>query len=150
MPPSLIFGGGGIGGGVISHTWTDAASTRQLLSDLHELGIDRIDSAASYPPGSPWTTEGLLGEADASAGFAIDSKILVTRETLRGSLEEVKVAASVERSFELLKVKKVRFLVSCVVIGAASVILGLTLKHWKCSPSMLSYLIVERPSYPRF
>jgi aflatoxin B1 aldehyde reductase len=75
--PKLIFGAGGIGEGRISHTWTTPEQTNELLKALEELGLRQLDSAAAYPPGSPWVTETLLGQTEAAGKeFVIDMKIL--------------------------------------------------------------------------
>ncbi|CZR53501.1 related to aflatoxin B1 aldehyde reductase [Phialocephala subalpina] len=111
MPPTLLFGAGGIGEGNISHTWTNVDETSSLLDDLEELGLTQLDSAASYPPGAPWTTERLLGETKAAKrGFLIDTKVLATEETVDGSLSEAKIDESVKKSLELLGVKQVNIL----------------------------------------
>lgn len=76
-PVQLLFGAGGIGEGNISHTWTTGEQTSQLLDALKDLGLNELDSGAIYPPGSPWTTERLLGESKAAEkNFVIDTKIL--------------------------------------------------------------------------
>lgn len=81
-PVKLLFGAGGIGEGIISHTWTTGEQTSELLEILKELGLTQLDSAASYPPGSAWVTERLLGESGAvKKGFVVDTKILVGGES---------------------------------------------------------------------
>jgi aflatoxin B1 aldehyde reductase len=120
MPsPKLIFGAGGIGEGSISHTWTTPEQTNELLQALEELELRQLDSAASYPPGSPWAAETLLGQANAAKkGFVIDTKILAF--PLRGpdpkaklfaeSLTEENIHGSFQKSLELLGVEKVNIL----------------------------------------
>ncbi|KAL5325476.1 hypothetical protein ACEPPN_006602 [Leptodophora sp. 'Broadleaf-Isolate-01'] len=112
MPPSLIFGAGGIGKGRISHTWVDASQTSSLLKTLSSLNLTELDSAASYPPGAPWVTEGLLGETKAAeSGFAIDTKILAKGEKGRdGTLSESGIDESLEKSLRLLGVEQVNIL----------------------------------------
>lgn len=76
-PVKLLFGAGGIGEGRISHTWVTSEQTSELLEVLKELELLELDSGATYPPGSPWVTEGLLGESRAvEKGFVVDTKIL--------------------------------------------------------------------------
>ena len=112
MPPNLLFGAGGIGEGRISHTWTSSEQTSELLDSLNELGLTELDSAASYPPGAPWTTETLLGESKAAEkGFVIDTKILNRQDSETKSLSEEGIKLSLEKSLELLGVKKVGFFV---------------------------------------
>ncbi|KAE8446463.1 hypothetical protein EG329_011926 [Mollisiaceae sp. DMI_Dod_QoI] len=110
-PIQLLFGAGGIGEGKISHTWVNSSQTSELLSTLQELKLSELDSGASYPPGSPWVTEGLLGESKAAEkGFLIDTKILPQP----GGLSEAGIDASVKKSLELLGVEKVNILYSHV------------------------------------
>lgn len=117
----LIFGAGGIGEGRISHTWTTPEQTEELLKSLDELGLKQLDSAASYPPGSPWVTETLLGQAKATGkGFVIDSKIMPYSLALgfrdpkaksgADSLSEQNMDASFKKSFDLLGVEKVHIM----------------------------------------
>ncbi|KUJ08208.1 putative aldo/keto reductase [Mollisia scopiformis] len=102
----LLFGAGGIGSGRISRTWTTAEQTSSLLSLLQQLGIQQLDSGASYPPGSPWVTERLLGESKAvEKGFVVDTKVLY-------DLSEKGIERSVEKSLELLGVERVNILYS--------------------------------------
>ena len=114
----LIFGAGGIGEGRISHTWTDPEQTEELLTALKQLDLLQLDSAASYPPGSIWVTETLLGQTQAARkGFVIDSKIMPFSlalghrdpkgQTGAGSLSEENIDACFKKTFELLGVEKV-------------------------------------------
>lgn len=117
---NLIFGAGGIGEGRISHTWTTPEQTSDLLKSLDELGLKQLDSAAAYPPGSPWVTETLLGKAEAvKKGFVIDSKIMprvISKDgqpmgTGRdGSLKEENIDACFQKTFELIGVEKVHIM----------------------------------------
>jgi aflatoxin B1 aldehyde reductase len=120
-PVKLIFGAGGIGEGRISHTWKTPEQTEELLKALDELGVKQLDSAAAYPPGSPWVTETLLGQAKAAEkGFAIDSKVMPYSLALgfrdpkaksgADSLSEQNLDASFQKTFELLGVKKVHIM----------------------------------------
>lgn len=119
--PQIIFGAGGIGKGRISHTWTTPEATLELLDSLKELQLNGLDSAAGYPPGSPWVTEGLLGQTKAAEkGFIIDTKILAfplagrIPEAKSGtkSLTEENIDGSFKKSFELLGVNKVHIMYS--------------------------------------
>ena len=115
MPPTLIFGAGGIGSGKISHTWTNASQTSSLLTTLESLNLTELDSGAGYPPGAPWVTEGLLGETKAKErGFVIDTKILPRGDEGRGgsrdgSLSERGIEWSLGESLRLLGVESVSF-----------------------------------------
>ncbi|KAH8816132.1 putative aldo/keto reductase [Xylogone sp. PMI_703] len=109
----LVFGAGGIGKGKISHTWTTLEEVNELLSSLSDIGLNQLDSAASYPPGAKWVTETLLGQSKASEkGFTIDTKILVTGGNGAGHLSEKNIDASVEKSLELLGTNQVNILYS--------------------------------------
>ncbi len=118
---NLIFGAGGIGKGSISHTWTTASETNELLTSLKSLNLIQLDSAAGSPPGAPWVTETLLGQSLASSkGFLIDTKILMSpldpvekaklaaegKGMGAGGLSEKNIAASLEKSRDLLGLKK--------------------------------------------
>ena len=110
MPPTLVFGAGGIGKGKISHTWVDASQTSSLLDTLSSLGLTELDSAAAYPPGAPWVTEGLLGETKAAErGFVIDTKIIprAANGQRDGSLKEEAIDECFEKSLKLLGVEQV-------------------------------------------
>lgn len=110
MTVHLVFGAGGIGTTAKSFTftWDNPDKVSELLSALKKLDILELDSAASYPPGNPWNTETLLGQSKAAEkGFVIDSKIAA--HTGPGpKLDEEHLAASVDRTLELLGVDKVR------------------------------------------
>ncbi len=61
MPPQLIFGTASFGMDMTEYQ--DAASVRNLLTTLQELGIHRLDSGARYPPLKPGRAEELIGMA---------------------------------------------------------------------------------------
>jgi aflatoxin B1 aldehyde reductase len=110
MPtPNILFGAGGIGEGRISHTWVTPSQVSELLVSLEELGLKQLDSGASYPPGSPWVTETLLGQSKAAEkGFVIDSKVLVTGSPPgAGHLSQENIRSSVRKTLDLLGVEKV-------------------------------------------
>ena len=109
-PPNVVFGAGGIGTTAKSftYTWDDADKVESLLSTLRDLDVLELDSAASYPPGNPWNTETLLGEAKAGdKGFIIDTKIAAHGGN---RLNDQGIASSIEKSLTLLGVEKVRTL----------------------------------------
>lgn len=106
--PNLVFGAGGIGHTEKSFTftWDTPEAVSELLDKLKNLDILQLDSSASYPPGNPWHTETLLGEANAvEKGFIIDTKIL-----RYGGLNDANIASSVEQSLNLLGSPKIRIL----------------------------------------
>ncbi|KAH6664974.1 NADP-dependent oxidoreductase domain-containing protein [Halenospora varia] len=111
-PPKIVFGAGGIGATEkgFTFTWDTAESVSSLLSTLSSLGITELDGGASYPPGNPWHTETLLGEAKAAEkGFIIDSKVAIHGGNRQ---DENGIATSLDKSLEILGVDKVRTLYS--------------------------------------
>lgn len=110
MPAKLVFGAGGIGGTEkgFTYTWDTAEKASSLLDTLEKLGLKELDSAASYPPGNPWNTETLLGQTKAvERGFVVDSKVLGARGPM---LTDGQIAASVDKTLQLLGAKKIRTL----------------------------------------
>lgn len=59
--PDLIFGGATIGLNL-----STVESVQELLRNLDELNISRIDTAGRYPPTSPGLSETLIGETKAA------------------------------------------------------------------------------------
>ncbi|KUI67931.1 putative carboxylesterase 15 [Cytospora mali] len=106
MAPHLIFGTSTLGMDMTE--FQDAESVKSLLGHLEELGIDRLDTAARYPPFKPGRSEQLLGEANASAAnFLIDTKIYTDTSTDgSGDLTREAVEKSVNASFKRLRENK--------------------------------------------
>ncbi|KAH8653206.1 NADP-dependent oxidoreductase domain-containing protein [Tricladium varicosporioides] len=110
--PKIIFGAGGIGTTEkgFTFTWDTAESVSALLSTLSTLNITELDGGASYPPGNPWNTETLLGDAKATEkGFVIDSKVAIHGGNRQ---DENGVSSSLNKSLQLLGGEKVRTLYS--------------------------------------
>ena len=110
--PNLVFGAGSIGTTAKSFTftWDTPQAVSSLLSKLQSLDISELDSAAAYPPGNPWNTETLLGQAEAgNKGFIIDTKVAAHDGT---RLNQQGISSSIDKSLALLGVKKVRTLYS--------------------------------------
>lgn len=63
MALQLIFGTGVVG--MDGMEFQDSESVTKLLLTLKELGINRLDTAARYPPFNPGRSELLLGAANA-------------------------------------------------------------------------------------
>lgn len=95
------------------------------MKELHRLGLDTLDSAASYPPGNAWNTETLLGEASAvgegvslssslsssstsTPTFIIDTKVIVRPG--EPFLTDDLIDASLTKSLSLLQTSSVRTL----------------------------------------
>lgn len=69
--PETLFSGYSIGTSL-----TTAGEVQEVLDQLKELQINRIDTTASWPRASPGYSETLLGEVQASGqGFKIDTRI---------------------------------------------------------------------------
>ncbi|KAK3317482.1 NADP-dependent oxidoreductase domain-containing protein [Cercophora scortea] len=113
MPPHLVFGAGGIGSAENSFTyrWDTPEKVSEVLAVLKKLDILELDSAAIYPPGNPWNTETLLGQAGAAEkGFIIDSKVFVEWGSPKPSLDEAGISSSAARTLELIGADKLRTL----------------------------------------
>ncbi|KAI1648735.1 putative oxidoreductase [Daldinia loculata] len=103
MPPQLIFGTAGFG--MDKTEFHDAESVKATLATVRSVGIQRLDTAARYPPLNPGRSEELLGEArELSRDFAIDTKVYTdTRTDGSGDLTRDTIRKSVEVSLQRLK-----------------------------------------------
>lgn len=97
-PPQLLFGGAAIASGRFS----SAKEVMSLLELLKTLSISHIDIAPVYPMTSPGKAEQLLGECEPGA-FTIDTKIMVTSMTGKGTLTTGAIEKSITSSLERLK-----------------------------------------------
>lgn len=99
--PELIFGCATVG-----EEWPTKQSVQELLEALRCSGIDRIDTAASYPATNVCASERLLGEAGVSRqNFKVDTKILVPNQEASGSLQPGAVELSLQKSYEHLQLQ---------------------------------------------
>ena len=96
--PQLLFGGAAIANGRFS----SSNDVKALLELLRSLNIARIDIAPVYPATSPGKAEQLLGQCDPD-GFTIDTKIMVTDMTGKGTLKADAIEKSIDTSLERLK-----------------------------------------------
>ncbi|KAH7303056.1 putative aldo/keto reductase [Stachybotrys elegans] len=97
--PQVIFGCGGLGNEFVSDE-----AVGELLKTLQKLGVERLDTAALYPPTDIGASQRLLGRAKASQmGFAIDTKVMISMASFSGTLEPEKIAKSAAESVEVLK-----------------------------------------------
>lgn len=103
MAPHLIFGTSTFGMDMTE--FQDAESVRRVLAILKELGIDRLDTAARYPPFKPGRSEQLFGEANKlAANFLIDTKVYTDTGTDgSGDLSREAVEKSINSSFLRLR-----------------------------------------------
>ncbi|XDG07702.1 hypothetical protein ABKA04_007317 [Annulohypoxylon sp. FPYF3050] len=97
--PQIIFGCGGLGNEFIG-----VEAVQELLKVLIEVGVDRLDTAALYPPTDIGASQRLLGQARAAQlGFNIDTKVIIKLSGFEGSLEPKNIAKSVAQSTEILR-----------------------------------------------
>lgn len=102
MSPQLVFGTGVLGMDGIEYQTGE--SVTKLLQTLQELGVDRLDTAARYPPASPGRAEQLLGEASGlSSTFIIDTKVYTEVGDGSGDLGRAAVQKSVDDSLRRLQ-----------------------------------------------
>ena len=102
--PKPIFGCASIG-----HSYRSKTQVVELSQTLEKVGVDHLDTAARYPPTSPGLSEQLLGEAQASHSFLIDTKILVSGDG-RGSLTEEAIGRSIKQSYDSLGASRINIL----------------------------------------
>ncbi|KAG8158297.1 hypothetical protein KVR01_012058 [Diaporthe batatas] len=101
MAPQLIFGTVTFGMEMTDFQAPD--SVKPLLQALTKLGIDRLDTAARYPPLNPGRSEQLIGESELPAGFIVDTKVYTdTRGDGSGDLTPEAIDKSVNASLERL------------------------------------------------
>ena len=103
MAPQLIFGTASFGMDMTE--FQDRDSVVALLNKLHELGVDRLDTAARYPPLRPGRSEELIGEAIKSEQVqnppVVDTKVYTNTATDgSGDLTRESLGRSLEKSLE--------------------------------------------------
>ena len=98
--PQLIFGGAAIAAG----NFILPEKVLSLLSLLKSSNIHRIDTAPIYPSTAPGKAEQLLGDCNPrNDGFTVDTKIMVTSMTGKGTLTPEAIDKSVSTSLARLK-----------------------------------------------
>lgn len=96
--PQLIFGCGGLGNEIVGQD-----KVTELLQMLKEGGVERLDTAALYPPTDIGASQRLLGEVGAARkGFTIDTKVLIALSGFKSTLRPEKIAQSVAESEKAL------------------------------------------------
>lgn len=101
MAPQLIFGTGVLG--MDGTEFQDSESVTNLLHTLRQLGINRLDTAARYPPFNPGKSEQLIGEANVPGdAFVVDTKVYTEVGDGSGDLTNAAVQKSVDGSLERL------------------------------------------------
>lgn len=103
MAPQVIFGTASFGMDLTD--FQDADSVKGLLSTLRDLGIQRLDTGARYPPLNPGKSETLIGEAKAlSLNLVVDTKVYTNTQTDgSGDLTQEAMQRSVEGSLQRLQ-----------------------------------------------
>ena len=80
MAPHLIFGTAGFG--MDLSEFQHPSSVQNLLKNLQDLGIQRLDTGARYPPNKPGRAEELIGQTkELSGSFTIDTKVYTDIQT---------------------------------------------------------------------
>lgn len=101
MTPHLVFGTGVLG--MDGTEFQDPESVTKLLHTLKQLGINRLDTAARYPPFVPGKSEQLIGAASAfSDAFVVDTKVYTEVGDGSGDLAQAAMQKSVDGSLERL------------------------------------------------
>ncbi|KAH8703703.1 putative oxidoreductase [Talaromyces proteolyticus] len=103
MAPQLIFGTATFG--MDKTEFQDPESVNAVLEALQEMGIQRLDSGARYPPKSPGRSEQLIGETKTLSGhFTVDTKVYTDAQTDgSGDLTREAVEASINASLKRLQ-----------------------------------------------
>lgn len=103
MSPQLIFGTASFGMDMTE--FQDPQSVENLLKNLKELGVHRLDSGARYPPMNPGRAEELIGETNEfSQRFTVDTKVYTDTQTDgSGDLTSEGIEKSLQESLQRLR-----------------------------------------------
>ncbi|KAI0202129.1 putative oxidoreductase [Astrocystis sublimbata] len=103
MAPQVIFGTASFG--MPNTNFQDESGVREVLQTLRDLGIDRLDSGARYPPPKPGQSEQLIGDtSELSRHFLVDTKVYTdTANDGSGDLTVEATASSASKSLERLR-----------------------------------------------
>lgn len=102
MAPQLVFGTGVLG--MDGTEFQDSDSVTNLLHSLRQLGINRLDTAARYPPFNPGKSEQLIGAANVPGdAFVVDTKVYTEVGDGSGDLTSIAIQKSVDGSLERLQ-----------------------------------------------
>jgi aflatoxin B1 aldehyde reductase len=103
MPPQIFFGTATFGMDMTD--FQDQDSVHNLLRTLKELGINRLDTGARYPPLNHGRSEILIGEAkNINETFVLDTKVFTdTRTDGTGDLKREAIQKSLEGSLHRLQ-----------------------------------------------
>lgn len=108
MAPQLIFGTATFGMDMTD--FQDPDSVKTVLETAQELGIQRLDTGARYPPRNPGRSEELIGETKSllsggdSGSFTVDTKVYTNVQTDgSGDLTLEAVEASITASLKRLQ-----------------------------------------------
>jgi aflatoxin B1 aldehyde reductase len=103
MPPQVIFGTATFGMDMTD--FQDQDSVHSLLHTLKNLGINRLDTGARYPPLNHGRSEMLIGEAkNINETFVLDTKVFTNTQTDgTGDLKREAIRKSLEGSLHRLQ-----------------------------------------------
>ncbi|ETS79682.1 hypothetical protein PFICI_09535 [Pestalotiopsis fici W106-1] len=111
MAPQLIFGTASFGGPQTA--FQDVDDVKILLQALQDVGIQRLDTGARYPPTNMGRSEQLIGEAAKGdfAQFLVDTKVFTDVATDgSGDLTGEAIQKSVDASLQRLQRSNVNIL----------------------------------------
>ena len=98
--PQLLFGGAAIASGLFK----SSEQVQSLIQVLKKHDVHRIDTAPVYPSASPGEAEELLGNCNPGKnGLLVDTKIMVTSLTGKGTLTSGAIDNSMNSSLVRLK-----------------------------------------------
>lgn len=84
--------------------YTTPEAAQQVIDFFRKRGYDHFDTARSYSPGAPGSSEKIMGETDFGEWATLDTKV----ESLSPGLHSSKaIAESVKASLEALNVSQV-------------------------------------------
>lgn len=105
MAPRLIFGTASLGMDMTD--FQNTSSVKDLLNALGNLGMNRLETVARYPPLLPGRAEELLGQvSELSYDFISDTKVYTdTKTDGSGDLTKVAISKSTTASLPRLRAR---------------------------------------------
>jgi aflatoxin B1 aldehyde reductase len=103
--PLVVLGCGNIGASSDAFAKFNTPEMAQaFLNTFHSYGFTHLDTARSYSPGAPGTSEPLIGQTDFASWAVVDSKAMSFRP---GAHKAELIAESIDATLEALGVSKV-------------------------------------------
>ena len=116
--PKIVLGTGSIGASSDAQAhFTNLEEAQAFLDLFRKYGHVDLDTARSYSPGAPGTSEQILGQTDCKQWAIIDTK--VKSGTPNAHTKEL-VAENIQQSLNALKVDRVsgsRLAVHCIYLS---------------------------------